>query len=58
MMELNGKKVWISLSMGSNGMSTGYFSSMVKEIKEHVAAIILCPGSDVLVVAPQRVCHR
>jgi hypothetical protein len=45
MMELNRKKVWISLLMGSNGMSTGYFSSMVEEIKEHVAAFILCLGA-------------
>jgi hypothetical protein len=28
MMEHNGKKVWICLSTGMNGMSTGYFSSL------------------------------
>jgi hypothetical protein len=32
---------------GSNGMSTGYFSSIVKNIKEHVAAFVLCPGAQV-----------
>jgi hypothetical protein len=45
--ELNGKKVWISLLTGSNRMSTGYFSSVVKEIKEHITAFILCPGAQV-----------
>ena len=30
LMELNDKKVWICMSTGSNGMSTGYFSSMVQ----------------------------
>jgi hypothetical protein len=47
MMELNGKKVWICLSMGTNGVTTGYFSSVVKEFKEHVAAFILCPAAQV-----------
>ncbi len=47
MMELNGKKVWICLLMGTNGMTTGYFSSVVEEIKEHVAAFVLCPAAQV-----------
>ena len=47
MMELNGKKVLICLSMGTNGVTTGYFSSVVKEIKEHVAAFVLCPAAQV-----------
>ncbi len=47
MMELNGKKVWICLSMGTNGVTTGYFSSVVKEIKEHVAAFALCLAAQV-----------
>ncbi len=46
-MEINEKKVWICLSMGSNGMSTGYFSSIVEDIKEHVAAFFQCPGAQV-----------
>ncbi len=33
LMEINKKKVWICLSTGSNGMSTGYFSSVVEDIK-------------------------
>ncbi len=47
LMEINGKKVWICLSTGLNGMSTGYFSSVVQEISKHVAAFIACPGAQV-----------
>jgi hypothetical protein len=47
MMEHNRKKVWICLSTRTNGMSTGYFSSVVKDIKAHVAAFILCPAAQV-----------
>jgi hypothetical protein len=47
LMEINDKKVWICLSTGSNGMSTSYFSSVVQEISEHVAALIACPGAQV-----------
>ncbi len=47
LMEINEKKVWICLSTGTNGISTGYFSSVVEEIKEHVAAFVLCPGGQV-----------
>ncbi len=47
LMEINEKKVWICLSTGSNGMSTGYFSSTVEDIKEHVAAFVLCLGAQV-----------
>ncbi len=47
LMEINKKKVWICLSTGSNGMSTGYFSSIVEDIKEHVVAFDLCPGAQV-----------
>jgi hypothetical protein len=39
--------VWICLSTGTNGIFTGYFSSLVEEIKEHVAAFVLCPGEQV-----------
>ena len=45
LMEINNKKVWICLSTESNGMSTCYFSSVVQEISEHVAAFIACPGA-------------
>jgi hypothetical protein len=45
MMELNGKKVWIYLSKGTSGISTGFFLSVIEEIKEHVVAFILCPGA-------------
>jgi hypothetical protein len=47
LVKINEKKVWICLSTGSNGMSTGYFSSVVKDIKEHVAAFVQCPGAQV-----------
>jgi hypothetical protein len=46
-MEINDKQVWICVSTGSNGMSTGYFSSVVQEIFEHIAAFIACPGIQV-----------
>ncbi len=47
LMKINAKNAWICVSSGSNGMSTGYFSSMVQEISEHIAAFILCPGAQV-----------
>ncbi len=47
LMKMNDKKVWICLSTGSNGMSTVYFSSVVQEISEHVAAFIACLGAQV-----------
>jgi hypothetical protein len=47
LMEINKKKVWICLSLGSNGMSTGYFSSVVEDIKEHVDAFVPCSGAQV-----------
>jgi hypothetical protein len=47
MMELNGKKVWICLSTGTNGTTTGYFLSIIEEIREHMAAFILCPATQV-----------
>jgi hypothetical protein len=47
MMEHKGKKVWICLSTRTNSMSTGYFSSVVEDIKAHVDAFILCPAAQV-----------
>ncbi len=47
LMEINKKKVWICLSTGTNRMSTGYFLSVVEDIKEHVAAFVFCPGVQV-----------
>ncbi len=41
MMELNGKKVWICLSTGTNGTTTSFFLSVIEEIREHVTAFIL-----------------
>jgi hypothetical protein len=47
LMEINDNKVWICSSTGLNGMSTGYFFSVVQEISKHVAAFIACPGAQV-----------
>ncbi len=47
LIQINEKKVWICLSTGTNGISNGNFSSIVEEIKEHVAAFVLCPGAQV-----------
>jgi hypothetical protein len=47
LMEINDKKVWICVSTGSNGISMGYFSNVVQEISEHVAAFIVCPSAQV-----------
>ena len=47
LMEQNNKKVWICVLTGSNGMTTGYFSSVIQELSEHVTAFIACPGAQV-----------
>ncbi len=47
-------KVWICLSTGTNGMTTGYFSSIVPEIRDHVAAFTTCPAAQVY----WWLCHR
>ena len=40
MMEITEKKVWLCVTWESNGIYTGYFSSVVEEIKAYVAAFI------------------
>ncbi len=48
LMELEGKKVWLCVNLEkSNGIYTGYFSSMVEEIKAYDAAFIRCPAAQV-----------
>jgi hypothetical protein len=48
MMEIEGKKVWLCVNLKkSNGIHTGYFSSVVDEIRMHVAAFIRCPAAQV-----------
>jgi hypothetical protein len=47
MMMMNKHKVWICLSVGANGMTTGYFSSVITAIKDHVSAFVLCPAAQV-----------
>jgi hypothetical protein len=44
---INEHKVWTCLSMGMNGMTTGYFSSIVPAIRDHVAAFVLCHAAQV-----------
>jgi hypothetical protein len=47
-MEIEGKKVWLCVNLEKfNGIYTGYFSSVVEEIKAYVAAFIRCPPSQV-----------
>jgi hypothetical protein len=48
MMEGNSRKVWICLAKGSNGKYTGYFSSVVEPINNHVKNFVACPGAQVL----------
>ncbi len=47
MMEIADKKVWLCVTRESNGIHTGYFSSVVEEIKAYVAAFIRCPVAQV-----------
>jgi hypothetical protein len=46
-MEVKKKKVWIRLSKNTNGSFTGYFSSVVAEIKDYVQNFITCPMAQV-----------
>jgi len=47
MMEVKSRKVWICLAKGSNGKYTGYVSSMVESINDHVKNSVACPGAQV-----------
>jgi hypothetical protein len=46
-MEIADKKVWLCVNCESSRIHTGYFSSMVEEIKACVAAFIRCPAAQV-----------
>jgi hypothetical protein len=46
-MEILDKKVWLCVTRESNGIHTGYFSSVFEEIKAYVAAFIQCPAAQV-----------
>ena len=46
-MEIADMKVWLCVTRESNGIQTGYFSSVVEEIKAYVAAFIQCPAAQV-----------
>jgi hypothetical protein len=56
MMEVKGRKVWICLVRGSNGKYTGYFSSMMELINNHVMNFVTCPGAQVYWWLRQRGC--
>jgi hypothetical protein len=47
MMEVQKKKVWICLAKIANGGITGYFSSVVAEIKEFMQNFITCSATQV-----------
>ena len=47
MMEVKGRKVWICLVRGSNRKYTGYFSSVMESINNHVMNFVTCPGAQV-----------
>jgi hypothetical protein len=47
MMEVKSRKVWICLAKGSTGKYTGYFSSVVESINDHVKNFVACPGAQV-----------
>ena len=47
LMEIADKKVWLCVTRESNGIHTGYFSSVIEEIKAYVAAFIRCPAAQV-----------
>ncbi len=49
-------KVWICLSTGTNSMTTGYFSSVVPEIQDHIAAFTMCPAAQVYWWLRRRCC--
>jgi hypothetical protein len=47
MTEAKSRKVWICLAKGSNGKYTGYFSSIVEAINDHIRYFVACPGAQV-----------
>jgi hypothetical protein len=47
MVMINEYKVWICLFTGTNDMMTGYFSSIVPAIKDHILAFVSCPAAQV-----------
>ena len=51
MMEAKSRKVWICLAKGSNRKYTGYFSSVVEAVNDHVKVFCGLPRSTGLLVA-------
>jgi hypothetical protein len=47
LMEIKGSKVWICLSTNLDGMTAGYFSSVVQDILAHISAFVACLGAQV-----------
>jgi hypothetical protein len=56
MMEAKSRKVWICLAKGSSGKYTGYFSSVVEAINDHVRYFVACPGAQVNLWRRRRGC--
>ncbi len=56
MMEAKSRKVWICLAKGSNRKYTGYFSSVMETINDHVRHFVVCPGAQVYCWLRQRGC--
>ncbi len=58
LMEIEGKKVWLCVNLKkSNGIHTGYFLSVVDEIKTYVAAFIRCPAAQVYYWLKSKGCY-
>jgi hypothetical protein len=56
MMEVAGKKTWLCIICKSNRTHTGYFSSVVEEIKSYDAASVRCPMAKVYYWHKQKGC--
>ncbi len=56
LMEIVDKKVWLCVTRETNGIHTGYFSSVVEEIKAYVVAFIQCPAAQVCYWLKSRCC--
>ncbi len=47
MMQTADKNVWLCVTRESNGIHTGYFSSVVEDIKAYTVAFNRCPAAQV-----------
>jgi hypothetical protein len=56
LIEVAEKKVWLCVTRESNGIHTGYFFSVVEEIKAYVAVFIQCPTAQVYYCLERKGC--